>query len=58
MARGKMSLRRRALIEACDGDREQVRLHEADLKRRGAAKRAARVRERRRKTLYRDLGWE
>ena len=56
--RGKMSLRRRALIEACSGDRQQVRAVECELRRRAAARRAMRVRERRRKTLYRSLGWE
>jgi hypothetical protein len=46
--RGKMSGRRRALLVACDGNREQVRYVEADLQAKSAARRA-RLRERRKR---------
>ena len=38
--RGRMSVRRRALLVACDGNREQVRYIESDLRNKSAARRA------------------
>lgn len=53
--RGKMSVRRRALLIACDGDREQVRAVEQDLRRTSATRR---VRLRRRREQLRAQGIE